>query len=226
MSIPPPIAASADYASIEELLRASMAKEPLVNGATKIFEFADPAFKDFIIRKKGFDDILTSTTSLTPVDYIFHGPNTGAPLFEGRDSSNGYNQKSNISILLKQPGDKINHLVNLHGAKAIAAETAKNPDAVRKLFRTVAFVGVFKKSYDSRNRDIHSPSTLDVHSENILLDLKDGSLGLIDQMNRENIKQNVHRTLNFNKARNSIEKLRNLLNAEVGGGGVSTRRIM
>ena len=206
MSPSPPLAASGKYKSINALLRASMAQIPVaISGITQIFEFADPAFKDFVIRKKGFDDILSTTTTLTPVDYIFHGPNIGAPLFEGKDRSDGYSAQSNISILLKQPGDTIENVLDIHGVDAVTTEIAQHPTALEKLFRTTAFVGAFEKSYNAQRLSLSVPATLDVHKSNIMLDLNPDSLGLIDQMNRENIKRGLHTKLDFDKARNSIE---------------------
>ena len=195
-------------------MRASMRQGSVAssyNDQTRIYEFADPAFKRFLLRKRGFGDIISNTTTLTPVDYIFHGPNTGAPLFEGKDRGNNYYAESNISILLKQPGDTVGRLVKTHAGDTITAEITKKPDTLIRLFNTVAFAGAFEKSRSG----LGLVKQLDMHENNVLFDIKDGSLGLIDQMSIEDIAGHAHTKLNFDKAYNSVEGLRRVLGANI-----------
>ena len=203
---------TAPFATAEALLRASLAqgaKATEHDGHTKTYEFADPRFKDYFIRTHGFNEALQRTTYLTPVSHIFHGPNIGQPLVQGKAPPplNGLAAPAEprISIMLKQPGTSIGSLSVKETSKAVFDRIAANPKALKSLFQTVAFVGAFEKTF---SRYQSGKKAIDLALNNIMLDTN-GSLGLIDQMHDEDTASHSHSGLDLDKAKHSITYLHN-----------------
>ena len=203
-------ALNAPFANVEELLRASMAqsaKDSVKGGYVTVYEFADPRFKDYLIRVRGLNHQLNQTSSLTPVNYIFHGPNIGQPLLQSEGTSpntalpKGTPAAPEISIMLKQPGDPLEILINRGEGASVIKRIIKNADSLERLYRTVALVGAFNKTIEN-NKRLYGYEKIDVHDSNILL-AEDGTLGVIDQTSTEDIAKNPHSKLTFEKATNS-----------------------
>jgi hypothetical protein len=198
--------------SAENLLRESIKRKPIAtseNGKIKLFNFADPAFSKYLIRSVGRRNRLECATYLTPVDYIFHGPNIGQPLLESMNVHGRHNHSSNLSIILKQEGECLDALIEKHGKKSVVDRLAKHPEAIELLIRTVAFVGAFEKTFDLSERDIPPEERrIDIHWNNLMLD-ESGNLSLIDQMTYYDIFDRPNEKLDFTKARNSVIYLRN-----------------
>lgn len=204
--------ASDKYATVEALIRDTVAMGPIANsdkGRIKIYVFTDPAFQPYLLRTVGFGDKLANTTCLTPVEHIFHGPNIGAPLIEGRNATERHLATSNVSIMVRQPGSCITTLLKNHGREEVLARLALKRQPFTDLFRTTALLGAFEKSFDGTDRIGTGPreKSLDIHGDNIMLDER-GTLGLIDQMTFYDTAHRAHSKLDLIKAKNSILNLK------------------
>ncbi len=204
-----PPTASTQHQTVRDLLEASLecAPYPAPWKGRYTFAFADPAFSHFLVRI-GVDEqreALRNTTSLTPPEFLFHGPHTGAILLEGRNKKDQHDPPNTFSIVLKQEGKALEDIEAVHGATGIVQRLARHPEKIERFFRTAAFLGVQQET--SEQRGFWGNRRIDIHGGNLFLD-EEGNPSFIDQMSPEDRKTYVNPgQLDFEKAYNSVKFL-------------------
>lgn len=218
--------ASSRYATIRELLEASLAQKPIPSAQYslhQVFHFADPAFRGYLIRiTQGINAALKTTTSLIPPEWIFHGPNMGGTLLEGRDADDRHAIQNGISITLEQPGESFADIIKASGPAGLVERLAAHPEKLERLFRIVAFAGAHTQT---TTLDTTVPGELwngaiDLHAGNIFMDAE-GNLSLIDQMSPEDHVNTatLGKGIDSIKAALSILRLDAILNEYLKEGG-------